>query len=116
MLRVFIFSMQINKTDPETVQDHDLEVLQRDASKKFKCDNCDFQTAYSSSLKYHSRKHTGERLQCQYCEYTTIQSGNLKAHSRKHTGEMLQCQYCEYSTVFSSSLKVHSRKHTATGK
>ena len=76
--------MQINQADPETIQDHKLGVPQRDDSKRFKCGDCDFQTAYSGSLKVHSRKHTGEMLQCQHCDYTTVHSRNLKVHSRKH--------------------------------
>ena len=81
--------MQINQSDPNTIEDQNLGVSQRDDSRKFKCGYCDFQTA---------------------------RSDNLKVHFRKHTGEMIQCQHCDYTTTYSSALKVHSRKHTASGK
>ena len=80
--------MQINQADPETIEDHNLGVPQRDDSKRFKHRYCD-----SRNLKALSRKHTGERLQCLHCDYTTAHSGLLKSHSRKHTGEMLLYRY-----------------------
>ena len=83
--------MQVNQANPETIEDNNLGVPQRDDRKSFKCGYCDFQTHRSFDLKVHSRKHTGEMLQCQQCDYTTARSRDLKVHSRKHTGEMLQC-------------------------
>ena len=82
--------MQVNQADPEAIEDHNSGVPQRHESKRFKCENCDFQTARSGNLKVHSRKHTGQMLQCQHCDYITTHSGNLKAHSRNHASEMLQ--------------------------
>ena len=32
--------MQINQADPETIEDHNLGVPQRDDSKRFKCEYC----------------------------------------------------------------------------
>ena len=116
MIISFISSMQINQADPETIEVHDLGVLQCDNSKIFKCGCCDFQSAHSDNLKAHSRKHTGEMLQCHYCDYTTTLSNTLKAHSCQHTGEILQCQHCEFTTIYSSALRRHSNKHTGTGK
>ena len=97
--------MQINKADPEAIEDHNLGVPQRDDGKKFKCGYCDFKTARSYDLKVHSRKHTGEMLQCQHCDYTTARSGHLKVHSRKHAGEMIRCDHWDFTTNLSGRLK-----------
>ena len=77
--------MQINQADLETIIDHNLDVPQRNDSKRFKYGQCHFQTACSSDLKAHSWKHSGEMLQCQHWEFSTIYSSALKKHSDKHT-------------------------------
>ena len=70
--------MQINQADPETIEDYNLGVSQRDDRKRYKCGHCDFLVARSIDLETHSRKHTSEMHQCQHCDYTTVLSGHLK--------------------------------------
>ena len=84
---MFFSSIQINQADPETIEDHNIGVSQRDDGKIFMCGYCDYTTTRSGNLKSHSRKHTGELLQCKNCDYATVYPGNLKSHSRKHTGD-----------------------------
>merc|ERR1719154_949657 len=55
--------------------------------EEFDCKLCFFRTKISKAFEKHIRmKHAGGMFQCQHCDYTTAQSRNLKFHSRKHTG------------------------------
>ena len=83
--------------------------------KNYNCNQCEYKTAHSSSLKMHKRKHTGEKLHhCNQCEYKTAKSRNLQTHKKTHSGgKPERCTICEYSCIRTSSLKVHMmQEHT----
>ena len=52
--------------------------------KKFKCDLCDFRTAYRKILAEHKKvTHGNQRFDCPYCNFSAGYKGNLRQHITK---------------------------------
>ena len=77
--------------------------------KIYNWNQCEYKTAYSSSLKMHERKHTGEKLHhCIQCESKVAKSRNLQTHKTTHSSEKPErCTICEYSCIRKVDMKVH---------
>ena len=83
--------------------------------KRFKCDQCEFETAYKGGLKTHLLTLSCEgRKQCDQRDYSCSQKGNMQRHIRhKHIKERPnQCSQCDYSCVEKQTLRQHMRVHT----
>ncbi|KAF5279456.1 hypothetical protein FQA39_LY05566 [Lamprigera yunnana] len=79
---------------------------------EYKCEGCDYKTVWKDCLKEHVKTHTGDEYKCRECDYKTAWKGNLKTHIKIHTGDEYKCKQCDYKTVRESSLKEHVRIHT----
>jgi hypothetical protein len=86
-------------------------------SQQWRCDRCNFDTKYRSSLKLHALVHPSEvskeavELKCGQCEYVTSSKDNLEMH-RKNVHKKrfsLKCNLCSFATKYESSLKQHMK-------
>ena len=82
--------------------------------KSFKCSQCLFSAAYSSTLVQHQKIHSGDRpFKCSECSFASKQAGNLTRHMRTHSGEKpFKCSKCSYATRRAGDLTKHMRIHT----
>ena len=50
------------------------------------CDQCDFASSWTNSLKAHLKTHSGAKSKkCNHCEYTLIRPEHFKGHIWNHT-------------------------------
>ncbi|XP_035664079.1 zinc finger protein 248-like [Branchiostoma floridae] len=110
--------------------------------KPYKCDQCDYSTAWKYNLDQHVRNHTGKKpymwksalnqhlakhtgekpylceewekpFTCDRCDYSAAQKCTLDQHLMTHTGEKpYMCGECGHRTAEKSDLARHMRTHT----
>ena len=80
------------------------------------CDQCEFTTRRSQSMKEHMLKHQGVRHYCEYCEVSYAQERNLRAHTiQAHKGDNLPRDQCDFTTMRNEGLNNHVQcKHLKT--
>ena len=63
-----------------------------------KCNQCDFISSWTSSLRKHLKTHTGEKSnKCNQCDFASSGKGNLSKHLKTHSGEKAHsCNQCDY--------------------
>ncbi|XP_045582582.1 protein tramtrack, beta isoform isoform X13 [Procambarus clarkii] len=82
-----------------------------DTNRMHHCDYCHYTTYFTTNLRNHMRRHTGEKpYSCLECSYSAITKQSLERHMRTHRRvESLLCPCCPYLSTDSASL----RRHTA---
>lgn len=82
--------------------------------KRFKCQNCPFQTKYKDSLLKHTLVHLKPKiLKCPQCSFhaTTpygLERHLLNDHKDKNKAETVyNCGYCSYQTTVEDRLTMH---------
>lgn len=87
--------------------------------KKFKCDDCAFETKYDKSFRLHQLLHKDpsevQMYQCDKCVYKTKYKHTLKRHQIRHIEvsefQMYHCDTCGFKTKYEKSIKSHLLKH-----
>ncbi|XP_041371257.1 zinc finger protein 236-like isoform X4 [Gigantopelta aegis] len=74
-----------------------------------KCDECSYQTFYTTNLLKHKRVHSGDYLMCPICPRRYSDQGQLSYHLMGHAGTLL-CQVCGKKYTSMSGLHNHRRK------
>ena len=99
----------------ETLKAHIM--CQHDKAKPYKCNQCDFQTAHSDSVKVHAAKHETERnFPCDFpdCRYAGKNEYYLKKHKITHNpNKKYSCNDCDYKTKTKSAMNVHMQRHSS---
>ena len=80
---------------------------------RFKCDECDFETANKYYLKVHlEMKHQGVRYPCNVCGMLCASKNSLKKHQQcAHEGVKYTCDICGYEVSSLSGLWHHKEGH-----
>ncbi|XP_055080420.1 zinc finger protein 397-like [Periophthalmus magnuspinnatus] len=81
--------------------------------RRFKCNWCNKKFVTRTSLKRHSRIHTGARShECSVCHKSFATSTDTKVHCRIHSGKRLhKCEHCGQDFSSWMSCKRHKRTH-----
>ena len=84
---------------------------------KFKCDKCQYETAWSATLHRH-KKSVHEKLrdyQCKQCEFATSRKSGLIRHINSIHEKLKphHCPKCEYATSNKNHLQGHISDHTS---
>ncbi|XP_066903965.1 zinc finger protein 585A [Halyomorpha halys] len=82
----------------------------RSVKRVLQCDQCDYKTERTGSMKSHMVTHSTEKpFHCTLCDYKASRPAVLKKHIMiHHTKEKpYQCVVCEYKTAYPSCLKSH---------
>ena len=76
-----------------------------------KCDECQFETSYTASLKRHRESvHEKRRWNCTQCQFSSTWSDITKMHMKtRHDGFVFICQECNYTTTAQANLNNHSK-------
>ena len=97
---------------PTTGSRHSDSVFIETADGRWQCLLCNKLYA-KTSLRAHTRVHTGERpYQCQYCYRTFCHAATKRNHERLHTGEKPhKCDRCGRAFTQLAGLRSHLKTH-----
>ncbi|XP_061399735.1 zinc finger protein 501-like [Musca vetustissima] len=87
-------------------------LVQKIASKQFKCQQCKEMFSSEVILRQHvSKFHSDRRHHCTYCEKSYTKSDSLREHMAKHTGNYLyKCDECVQDFTYRSQWRKHMLK------
>ncbi|XP_078669735.1 uncharacterized protein LOC144910460 [Branchiostoma floridae x Branchiostoma belcheri] len=82
----------------------------------YRCDQCDFKSRHSVSLKEHLFVHLGQKpyvcTKDPKCPFVSAHQGNVRSHMKAHSANFpLKCKFCTFTTVRQSVLTKHHRLH-----
>ena len=82
--------------------------------KCFKCDFCNFATAWKKNLVDHRLRHTGEQPhKCRQCDFKTHDRAALKRHMSTHKKDKdFVCEFCGASFALEQAYRSHVVVHS----
>ena len=92
ILNIIVFILILSSVDEQDIEVHNMFMTillkAHSGEKLHKCNQCDFASSQSSSLRTHLKTHSGEKSnKCNQCDYAPIQAGDLRTHLKTHRGE-----------------------------
>ncbi|MCL6271814.1 C2H2-type zinc finger protein [Sansalvadorimonas sp. 2012CJ34-2] len=114
------FSVSVRSQETKPVRktaDETFFTCQASSDGRYHCKfpGCEKNYGRTGHLKYHTRRHTGERpFVCKWadCEWTFSRSDELKRHIRTHTREKpYKCNKCRKAFSRSDHLSNHKKTH-----
>ena len=90
-------SLDVGSHLQTVVEEIEKEFLPEEASKLFKCEECDYTTPKRFLLKRHLKSHSEERpFECSDCNSSFKRPEDLLQHTNTHLGtKSYQCKYCD---------------------
>ncbi|KAK0056368.1 zinc finger protein 184 [Biomphalaria pfeifferi] len=90
-----------------------LHLMKHTGEKPYSCSNCNSAYREKSQLVYHMKSHNGQKdYQCPICNQQFLQKAYLEGHMRKHTGEKpFACLICSVRFTHKSYLRDHEKVH-----
>ncbi|XP_023312072.1 zinc finger protein 816-like [Anoplophora glabripennis] len=88
-------------------------------TQMYKCDKCDFESKYKTSVKHHQLRHKEpsevHMYECDNCGYKTKYKSHLVSHQSIHGDRsqvrMYTCDACDFQSKHKTSLKHHRLRH-----
>ena len=87
--------------------------------KRFKCNQCEYASAYNSNLFTHVKGvHGTKKFKCQSCDFSASLKYTLKIHMKgiHLKDKSFKCNQCEFATAHGSTLKNHINSIHEGGK
>ncbi|XP_064076173.1 zinc finger protein ZFP2-like [Vanessa tameamea] len=83
-------------------------------NKNIVCEICGKKCTSDATLRYHQRRHTGEKpFPCERCAARFVSREQLRLHARTHSGERpYRCALCHHAFSQKPALTRHYRVHT----
>ena len=86
------------------------QIPNKSRTRVHKCDECSYETFYTTNLIKHKRVHSGDYFQCPLCPSKYSDKGQLSYHMMGHAGA-LSCNICGKKYVSVSGLYHHRKLH-----
>ena len=100
---------------PDALQRH--RYIHQQNHEHFKCEICDYITAFESDMKRHKIQHVDEKMwDCtnSNCDRSFKRKSDMTSHAKTHTNDDQKCpaQGCDYSNKDPRNLKQHMKCHS----
>jgi KRAB domain-containing zinc finger protein len=100
-------------------EDYEQHVEKCQGQHEYKCEHCDKEFKYKSTLKVHQITHDAslpKRFSCEHCDYQSHFKANLQKHiESKHSADRqrsIPCPVCEKLYYSEANMKKHLKNHT----
>ena len=100
---------------PDSLQGH--RYIHQQDHEHFKCEICDYMTAFESDMKWHKIQHVDEKMwDCTNpnCDRSFKRKSDMTSHAKTHINDDQRCpaQGCDYSNKDPRNLKRHMKIHS----
>ena len=99
------------------LQDANVKIMKKNIDnviKLHKCNQCDFASSHTGSLRRHLKTHSGEKSnKCIQCDYASVRASNLRTHMKTHGGKKTKkCNLCDFASHQAGNLRTHLKTHS----